>query len=123
MTSMNRERDTRDTDDPAIDVELIDDSTESVLAMRLGTSTRTDIERKAPIQIGHLERLLAQELGSGEDAAAREQIRKAHRLIDLLHRPAPDAPTFEAFFFLRDVAAMTRRLLRIHGQKSGGGAG
>jgi hypothetical protein len=47
----------KDGEEP-FEVESITDSTEAALAMRLGTSTRDDIDARTPVLIGHLQRLL-----------------------------------------------------------------
>lgn len=110
-----------DGDEP-FEVELITDSTEAALAMRLGTSTREDIDAKTPILVGHLQRLLTEELGADEDEIVRHQFQKAYRLLDLKNRPTGDAPTFTTYCFMREVASLTRRLLWIYTQRSGTGA-
>jgi hypothetical protein len=106
----------------SIDVELITDSTEAALAMRLGTSTRVDIDARTPVLIGHLQSLLAKDLGADEDEMVRNQLQKAYRVLDLKNRPTEDAPTFTAYFFMREIADLTRRLLWIYTQRSGTGA-
>lgn len=110
-----------DCDGP-IDVELITDSAEAALAMRLGTSTRKDIDARTPVLIGHLQLLLAEELGADEDEMARQQCRRACKVLDLNSRPDENAPTFTTYFFMREVAELTRRLLWIYTQRSGTGA-
>ncbi|MEV4329454.1 hypothetical protein AB0K02_02760 [Streptomyces sp. NPDC049597] len=108
--------------DGTIDVELITDSTNAALAMGLGTSTREHIDAKTPVLVGHLQLLLAEELGSDQDEMVRQQRRKAYRVLDLKNRPTENAPTFTAYFFMREVADLTRRLLWIYTQRSGTGA-
>lgn len=110
-----------DGEDP-IDVELIGDSTQSALAMRLGTTTRAEIDAKTPVLIGHLQALLAEDLGADEDEMVRHQFQKAYKVLDLNNRPTENAPTFTAYFFMREVADLTRRLLWIYTQRSGTGA-
>lgn len=105
-----------------IDVELIQDSTDAALAMRLGTSTRKDVDARTPVLLGHLGALLAEDLGADEDELVREQFRKAYELLDLKRRPSEDATTFTTYFFMREVADVTRRLLWIYIQRSGTGA-
>jgi hypothetical protein len=105
-----------------IDVELIQDSTDAALAMRLGTSTRKDVDARTPVLLGHLGVLLAEDLGADEDELVREQFRKAYELLDLKRRPSEDATTFTTYFFMREVADVTRRLLWIYIQRSGTGA-
>ncbi|MEW2291786.1 hypothetical protein ABZ719_03625 [Streptomyces sp. NPDC006743] len=104
-----------------IDIELIQDSTDVALSARLGTSTRADIDAKTPALIGHLQLLLGEELGA-DDELVMQQFRKAYSLLDLKNRPSAEAPTFTAYFFMREVADLTRRLLWIYTQRSGTGA-
>lgn len=108
-------------DGAPIDVELIGDSTETALVMKLGTSTRDDIINRTPILIGHLQLFLAEELGADEDEMVRHLFHEAYRLLDLKSRPAPDATTFAAYMFMRDVASLTRQFLRVYTQRSGTG--
>jgi hypothetical protein len=105
--------------DKPIDVELITDSTDAALAMSLGTSTRQDIDSRTPILIGHLQLLLAEQLGGDEEDMVRRQFQKAYKVLDLSNRPTNEAPTFAAYFFMREVAELTRRLLWIYTQTSG----
>ncbi|WP_307840176.1 hypothetical protein [Streptomyces sp. G44] len=108
-------------DGPAIDDELIRDSTDSALAMQLGTTTRGEIDARTPALIGHLERLLVADLGADSDDVVEELYRRAYKLLDLRHRPTPDTPAFTAYFFMRDVAGLARRLLWVYSQRSGPG--
>ncbi|TVZ93440.1 hypothetical protein [Streptomyces sp. BK340] len=105
-----------------IDVELIQDSTDAALSARLGTSTRADIDARTPALIGHLQLLLGEELGADDDELVMQQFRKAYSLLDLKNRPSAEAPTFTAYFFMREVADLTHRLLWIYTQRSGAGA-
>ncbi|ARF55095.1 hypothetical protein [Streptomyces gilvosporeus] len=102
-----------------IDVELIGDSTDCVLRMHLGASKRNDIDAKTLITISHLEMLLAEDLGADDDDAVRGMYRQAYRLLELANRPTSESTTFAAFFYLRDVANLTRRLLWIYAGKAG----
>ncbi|MCM1967763.1 hypothetical protein [Streptomyces sp. G1] len=97
-----------------LDVEIIGDSTDSALGMRLGTSTRAAIDTKIVTIVGHLQLLVSEELGADQDQAVRDLYRDAYGLLDLQRRPRPDASAFKAFFYLREVATLTRRLLWIY---------
>ncbi|MEU9605491.1 hypothetical protein [Streptomyces sp. NPDC048057] len=108
--------------DAPIDVELIQDSVDAALAARLGTSTRADIAAKIPALIGHLQLLLGEDLGADDDALVLQQFRKAYSLIDMKNRPTLEAPAFTAYFFMREVAEATRRLLWIYTERNGSGA-
>ncbi|MEV7126722.1 hypothetical protein [Streptomyces sp. NPDC093260] len=122
-TETSRFEVTRATEDGVpIDVELITDSTDAALAMRLGTSTREDINARTPALIGHLQLLLGEELGADEDELVMAQFRKAYKVLDLKNRPSAEAPVFTAYVFMREVADLTRRLLCIYTHRSGTGA-
>ncbi|MEU1015977.1 hypothetical protein ABZ383_07485 [Streptomyces sp. NPDC005900] len=118
---MSESSSTSSVDGPAIDDELIRDSTDSALAMQLGTTTRDEIDARTPALIGHLERLLAEDLGADSDDIVKELYSRAYKLLDLRHRPTPDAPAFAAYFFMRDVANLARHLLWVYSQRSGTG--
>ncbi|MGD3112700.1 hypothetical protein [Streptomyces sp. YGL11-2] len=104
-------------DDLPIDVELVEDSTDSTLTMELATSTREQIESKTPILVGHLELLLREELGADEDSQVREMFSKAYKLLDLKDRPTKEMTAFSIFFFNRDVALLARQLLWVYRQR------
>ncbi|MEU3299982.1 hypothetical protein ABZ729_09190 [Streptomyces sp. NPDC006678] len=119
---MSESREAPSLDEPPIDTELIGDSTETALVMKLGTSTREDIDKRTPVLIGHLQQFLAEDLGADEDETTRQLFYAAYRLLDLKTRPAPDATTFAAYMFMREVASLTRRFLRVYTHRSGTGA-
>lgn len=121
VSTVSDRQEAPNVDDAPIDVELIGDSTETALVMRLGTSTREDINKRTPILVGHLQLLLAEELGADEDETVRLLFHEAYKLLDLKARPAPDATTFAAYMFMREVASLTRRFLRVYAQRSGTG--
>ncbi|WP_435284344.1 hypothetical protein [Streptomyces koelreuteriae] len=122
-TETSRLEATRATEDGvSIDVALIKDRTDAALSARMGTSTRDEIDAKTPMLIGHLNILLGEELGADEDDLVMQQFHKAYKLLDLKNRPTPEAPTFAAYFYMREVADLTRRLLWIYTQRSGTGA-
>ncbi|QRX96817.1 hypothetical protein JNO44_08635 [Streptomyces noursei] len=104
-------------DDLPIDVELVEDSTDSTLTMKLATSTREEIESKTPILIGHLELFLREELGADEDSQVRDMFSRAYKLLDLKDRPTRETTAFSVFLFNRDVALLTRQLLWIYRQR------
>ncbi|WP_234335330.1 MULTISPECIES: hypothetical protein [Streptomyces] len=108
-------------EDP-IDVETISSRTASVLAMKMGTSTREDMDSAMPAIVGHLNLLLCEDLGADRDQEVRALIRKGYTLIDPSKRPAEGTPSFGAFLYLRDVALLTRRLLWIYTERNGLGA-
>jgi hypothetical protein len=108
-------------DGPPVDVELIGDSTETALVMALATTTREEIDARTPVLIGHLQLLLGEELGASQDEMVRHLFHKAYELLDLKNRPTSETPAFTAFFFMREVATLTRRLLWVYAQRSGTG--
>ncbi|GBP99081.1 hypothetical protein SSP531S_04760 [Streptomyces spongiicola] len=118
MSTVSEGREAPSLDEPPIDIELIGDSTETALVMQLGTSTREDINKRTPVLIGHLQQLLAEELGADEDETVRRLFHEAYRLLDLKTRPAPDATTFAAYMFMREVASLARRFLWVYTQRS-----
>ncbi|MEU1309128.1 hypothetical protein ABZ419_09560 [Streptomyces cinnamoneus] len=105
-----------------IDVEGISSRTESVLAMKMGTTTRAAMDGATPAIIGHLNRLLCEQLGADEDQEVEALVRKGYNLIDYASRPSESTPTFGAYVYLRDAASLTRRLLWIYTQHNGLGA-
>lgn len=98
-------------DKQPIDTELIADSTDVALRMKLGTSTRESIDIRTTAVIEQLNRLLGVDLGADEDPDIRNLVRRANKLLELSARPTKETPAFSAFFYMRDVASLTRRLL------------
>ncbi|WP_236572934.1 hypothetical protein [Streptomyces sp. GS7] len=109
-------------EDLPIDVEAISSRTESVLAMKMGTSTRKDMDGVVPTIVGHLNLLLCEDLGVDEDQEVRGLVRKGYTLIDDKNRPTGRTPSFGVFLYLRDIALLTRRLLWIYTERNGLGA-
>ncbi|GGU41198.1 hypothetical protein GCM10010211_00190 [Streptomyces albospinus] len=105
-----------------IDVEGISSRTESVLAMRMDTTTRAAMDGATPAIVGHLNLLLCEELGANEDQDVEVLVRKGYSLIDYTRRPSESTPTFGAYIYMRDAALLTRRLLWIYTQRNGLGA-
>lgn len=103
-----------------IDVELISDITDGVLKMELSTSTREDIDFKTTRVVGLVSLLLAEDLGANDDAEVMDLFRQAYKLLDLTNRPGRQTPSFTAFFFMRDVANLTRRLMWVYVERNGG---
>lgn len=115
-------RNTVDEHPAAIDVEAISSRTDSVLTMRMDSSTRADIDGVTPAIVQQLNSLLGEDLGADEDPEVRELVRKGDNLIDPTNRPTGETPAFGAFLYLRDAALLTRRLLWIYSQRNGLGA-
>ncbi|MFC8431889.1 hypothetical protein [Streptomyces sp. NPDC057253] len=103
-----------------IDVELLSDTTDDVLKMELSTSTREDIDFKTTRLLGLLSLLLAEDLGADHDDEAMDLFRQAYKLLELTNRPGRQTPSFAAFFFMRDVANLTRRLMWVYAERNGG---
>ncbi|MEU6376543.1 hypothetical protein ABZ928_25885, partial [Streptomyces sp. NPDC046909] len=53
-----------------------------------------------------------------EDPAVRDLFRQAYRLLEIKNRPTQQTAAFNAFFYMRDVANLTRRLLWIYTEPS-----
>lgn len=107
-------------DNLPIDVQLVSDITDGVLKMELSTSTREDIDFKTTRVVGLLSLLLAEDLGADDDEQVMDLFRQAYKLLELTNRPSRRAPSFTAFFFMRDVANLTRRLLWVYVERNGG---
>lgn len=96
--------------------------TDTVLGFRLGTTTREQLDHYVPRLAKELNALLGTDLGAEDDSDAQELVRRARRLVELTARPTAETPTFGAFFFLRDVANLSRRLLWLYTDRNGLGA-
>lgn len=96
--------------------------TETVLGFRLGTTTREQLDHYVPRLAKELNGLLGTDIGAEDDSDAQELVRRATRLVELSARPTADTPTFGAFFYLRDVANLSRRLLWLYMDRNGLGA-
>ncbi|MFF5476716.1 hypothetical protein ACFY5C_05060 [Streptomyces sp. NPDC012935] len=119
MATVPDERKAPAVDCLPIDTELIAGSTDAALKMELSTSTREDINARTTVIIEQLGLLLGGELGADEDPAVRGLCREADRLLTLSERPTKETPAFSAFFFMRDVAGLTRRLLWVYTEENG----
>ncbi|WP_411120633.1 hypothetical protein [Streptomyces sp. x-19] len=105
--------------DPTIDVEGISDRTELVLAMKMGTTTREDMDASLPLLVRHLSSLLNLDLGQAEDQDVRRLCRQGRTLIEHGTRPTNETPAFGVFIYLRDTALVARRLLWIYAEQEG----
>jgi hypothetical protein len=75
-------------DKQPIDMELIADSTDAALRMKLSTSTRESIDIRTTAVIEQLNRLLRMDLGADEDPDIRQLVRRANKLLELGQRAA-----------------------------------
>jgi hypothetical protein len=105
--------------DSDVDVELISETTDLALNMELSTSTREAIDARTAELIGHMNLLLVEDLGADKDPDVRELFRQGYRMLDLKQRPSNSMPSFTAFFFMRDIANLTRRLLWVYAEEDG----
>ncbi|MEV6753160.1 hypothetical protein [Streptomyces sp. NPDC051214] len=105
-----------------VDVETISVSTDMVLAMQMATSTREDMDGSTSVILGHLNRLLVEDLGAAEDEKVHDLLHRGRKLVDYTNRPTAETPSFDAFIYLRDSAQLTRRLLWIYTQHNRLGA-
>ncbi|MFI2718339.1 hypothetical protein ACH5AI_18610 [Streptomyces collinus] len=108
-----------EADDSSIDVAVISSQTETVLHLRMDTTTRAAMDGHLPGLAKQLNRLLGEDLGAEDDGEVRELVRKGTRLVDLTNRPTAETPAFGTFLYLRDVALLTRRLLWIYSERNG----
>jgi hypothetical protein len=106
-------------DDTPIDVEAISSQTNTVLGLRMDTTTRAAMDQQVPAIAGHLNRLLHEDLGADDDSEVRKLLREGTKLVDLTSRPTPETPTFGTYLYLRNLALLTRRLLWIYSQHNG----
>ncbi|MDQ0386820.1 hypothetical protein J2S54_003640 [Streptomyces sp. DSM 42143] len=106
-------------DGAAIDVEVISSQTNTVLGLRMDTTTRAAMDQQVPAIAGHLNRLLHEDLSADDDSEVRLLLREETKLVDLTSRPTPETPTFETYLYLRNLALLTRRLLWIYSQRNG----
>ncbi|MCL8015180.1 hypothetical protein [Streptomyces sp. AS02] len=106
-------------DDTPIDVEAISSRTNTVLGLRMDTTTRAAMDRQLPAIAGDLNRLLREDLGADDDSEVRNLLREGTRLVDLTNRPTAETPTFGTYLYLRDVALLTQRLLWIYAERNG----
>ncbi|MEU9406333.1 hypothetical protein AB0E08_11635 [Streptomyces sp. NPDC048281] len=106
-------------DDALINVEAISAQTNSILALRMGTTTRAVMDGQVPAIARHLNRLLREDLGADDDGEVRQLRRKGIRLVDLTNRPTAETPSFGTYLYLRDAALLTRRLLWVYSERNG----
>ncbi|AYN39640.1 hypothetical protein D9753_12710 [Streptomyces dangxiongensis] len=105
-----------------ISVTEITSLTDTVLGFRLGTTTRAQLDHYVPRLAKELNGLLGKDLGAEDDPDAQELVRRATRLVELSARPTAETPTFGTFFYLRDIANLSRRLLWLYTDRHGLGA-
>jgi len=105
--------------DTPIDVEAISSRTNTVLGLRMDTTTRVAMDRQLPAIAGDLNRLLREDLGADDNSEVRNLLREGTRLVDLTNRPTAETPTFGTYLYLRDVALLTQRLLWIYAERNG----
>jgi hypothetical protein len=106
-------------DDAPLDVEAISSRTNTVLGLRMDTTTRAAMDRRLPAIAGDLNRLLREDLGADRSSEVRDLLGKGTKLVDLTNRPTAETPTFGTYLYLRDVALLTRRLLWIYAARNG----
>ncbi|WP_234329641.1 hypothetical protein [Streptomyces viridochromogenes] len=102
-----------------IDVDAISIRTESILGMRMGTTTRKEMDNALAGVTRNLDQLLCQDLGADGDEDVRTLFRKGYALFARETRPTAETPAFGVFTHLRDTALLTRQLLWIYTQRNG----
>ncbi|MGW7540340.1 hypothetical protein ACWGKQ_04335 [Streptomyces sp. NPDC054770] len=105
--------------DAPINIEAISSHANSILALRMGTTTRAAMERQVPAIARHLNRLLREDLGADDDSEVRQLRRRGSRLVDLTNRPSAETPSFGTYLYLRDAALLTRQLLWVYSERNG----
>ncbi|MCL3996192.1 hypothetical protein [Streptomyces lavenduligriseus] len=108
--------------EPEAGVEETTSLTDTALGFRLGTTTREQLDCYVPRLARELSRLLGKDLGADEDTGVQQLLRKAREMVDLTARPTVDTPTFGTFFYLRDLANLSRRLLWVYATRNELGA-
>ncbi|MFD5254700.1 hypothetical protein ACFWM5_17895 [Streptomyces bobili] len=106
-------------DGAPIDVEAISSQTNTVLGLRMDTTTRAAMDQQVPAIAGHLNRLLREDLGADGDGEVHKLLCEGTKLVALTSQPTPETPTFGTYLYLRNAALLTRRLLWIYSQRNG----
>ncbi|MGP3947168.1 hypothetical protein [Streptomyces sp. 7N604] len=97
-----------------VDPEVIGETVDTALAVTLAVPGRPQIDATTRDLIGHLEQLLAGDLGFDEDSVVRGMYREAYRLLELNHRPTHEETHFRAFEYMRELAQLTRGLANVY---------
>ncbi|MFE2842783.1 hypothetical protein ACFXKS_04360 [Streptomyces scopuliridis] len=108
-------------EDPPLDLEAVEDTVASALAIRLMMPERAQIDATTRALVRHLEDMLAQDLGFDEDPDVREMYRAAYVLLDLKYRPTHEATQFGANEYMRELARHTKRLAALYREERGDG--
>ncbi|WP_282703786.1 hypothetical protein [Streptomyces sp. CC219B] len=101
-----------------VNVAEITSLTDTVLGLRLGTTTREQLDRYVPRLARELSHLLGKDLGAEEDPEVQQLVRRATELVDLGARPTVDTTTFGTFIYLRDLANQLRRLMWVYAARN-----
>jgi hypothetical protein len=97
-----------------VDLEVIGETVDTALAVTLAVPGRPQIDATTRDLIGHLEQLLAEDLGFDEDSVVRGMYREAYRLLELSHRPTHEETHFGAFEYMRELVRLTRGLANVY---------
>ncbi|WP_369186468.1 hypothetical protein [Streptomyces sp. R08] len=119
MSTLIKEPEAQYAVDHPIDPEGIWTRTELVLSMKLSTTTRETMDASVPAVVDQLSSLLNLDLGQAEDQIVQGLVRKGRSLIEHGERPTNDTPAFGVFLYLRDTAAIARRLLWVYAEREG----
>lgn len=101
-----------------LEVDWFRDTITVVQLMDLFRSTRVDIDARIKECIGHLNELLAVDLGADQDDEVMAMYRQAYKHLELSNRPTPDTSAYDAFAYMRETATITLELLRVCVAKS-----
>ncbi|MEW2304651.1 hypothetical protein AB0958_32625 [Streptomyces sp. NPDC006655] len=103
-----------------LEVDWFRDTITVIQLMDLSRSTRADIDARTTECIGHLEELLAVDLGADQDDEVMVLFRRAYRHLDLSSRPTPSTSAYDAFVYMRETATITFALLKVYVTKNEG---
>lgn len=103
-----------------IDVETIRDTVSVARASPVSADARPHIATTTATLIGQVELLLVEDLGFDLKPAVRGLYRDAYRLLCTDRRPTSEDPTFVAWEYMRDVAALTSQLVDVYAEQQGG---
>jgi hypothetical protein len=119
VASVTKEPDTTGIDSLPIDVETISDTVDDILDMELSTSTRAAIDSRSARVVGHLNLLLAEDMGADADDEVLTLYRRSYALLELSNRPTRQTQTYAAFQFMHDAASLTRALVSVYASRNG----
>ncbi|WP_050497582.1 DUF6415 family natural product biosynthesis protein [Streptomyces griseus] len=103
-----------DVTEPPLDTEEAERSADEALGLKLGTTTRTEIDDYTQLMRGQVA-LFASAVREGGGVAARGSWLEADQLLG--RGPADDCLVFAAWTHVRDLARLLRRLVAEYGEQ------